>query len=490
LHITKLSDRKDSVKRIVARGVWEDSVNQDFDILIIDGESADPHRIERRLQDAGYLRARTIDPNRSLFELESLSPDVTILGSSLSNKQCYESIRKLKIVDILAPALIETDSSGRREEDFPAGFHGIFRFNLDVGNGEVSDCIREALRSRCDCALIPDLPVLVGRTPRMQLIREGIYRVSDKDVTVLIEGETGTGKEIVANYIHTFSRRRKGPMIKISCGNLPDQLLESEVFGYQKGAFTDARRNKPGRLELADNGTLFLDEVGDLSLFLQVKFLQIFEDRAFSRLGAVEEKMVDARVVAATNCDLAKKMKAGEFRRDLFYRLNVVHIRTPPLRQRKDDIPLLADYFLKKYCSLLKRDPFEVPGNTLELFRSYRWPGNVRELENVVKRAIVLRNWDFVEHEILSGADRAGDEDPPSADPECIPPAGDVARRLRGENPSLREITRAYVSEIERKSILDALNAVRWNRKRAARLLGVSYKTLCNRIKDLDIRSA
>jgi len=471
-------------------GFEKDKVNQDSNILIIDGESADPHGIEIRLQEMGYVRTRTIDPNRSLYELESLSPDVTILGSSLSNEQCYESIRKLKIIDILAPALIETDSTGRREEDFPAGFHGIFRFSLDADNLDISDYIREALSSRSDCAAIPDFPVLVGRTPRMQMIRERIHRVSDKDVTVLIEGETGTGKEIVAHYIHTFSRRRKGPMIKISCGNLPDQLLESEVFGYQKGAFTDARRNKPGRLELADNGTLFLDEVGDLSLFLQVKFLQIFEDRAFSRLGAVEEKMIDARVVAATNCDLAKKVKAGEFRRDLFYRLNVVHIRTPPLRQRKDDIPLLVDYFLKKYCSLLKKEPFEAPGNTLELFRSYRWPGNVRELENVVKRAIVLRNWDFVEQEILSGAERSGDEDSASADQECIPTAGDIARRLRGENPSLREITRAYVSEIERKAILDALNGVRWNRKRAARLLGISYKTLCNRIKDLGIRSA
>jgi len=467
-----------------------EQVDQDLKILVIDGVSADPAGNERRLKEMGYARTRTIGPDKSLLEIESLSPDVTIVGSSLSPEQRYESIRKLKIVDILAPVLVLPGPDTPQEEDLPAGFHGIFSFSPDADRLEISTRIEESLKSRSDCAVLPDLPVLVGRTPKIHTIRDRIHRVSDKDVTVLIEGETGTGKEIVAHCIHYFSLRRKGPLIKISCGNLPDQLLESEVFGYQKGAFTDARRNKPGRLELADNGTLFLDEVGDLSLFLQVKFLQIFEDRAFSRLGAVDEQVIDARVVAATNFDLAKKVKEGEFRRDLFYRLNVVHIRTPPLRERKEDIPLLAEYFLRRYCSLIKKEPVELPAETLERFHSYRWPGNVRELENMVKRAIVLRSWDFVEQEMLSGEKGAAARNgSPSPDSGCTPDLGGLTRHLGEENPSLREITRAYVSEIERKAILDALDVVRWNRKRAAGLLGISYKTVCNRIKDLGIRA-
>ncbi|MBW2023056.1 MAG: sigma 54-interacting transcriptional regulator [Deltaproteobacteria bacterium] len=176
--------------------------------------------------------------------------------------------------------------------------------------------------------------------------------------------------------------------------------MESEVFGFQRGAFTGAHRNKPGRLELSHGGTLFIDEIGDLSLQLQVKFLQVIEDKTFSRLGGVSGKIVDARVIAATNRDLWKMVKEGTFRKDLYYRLNVVHIEAPPLRKRKQDVPLLLDYFINKYCYELKRDPLDLPLHVLGALNEYAWPGNVRELENIVRRAIVLREWDFVFKEL------------------------------------------------------------------------------------------
>ncbi len=336
---------------------------------------------------------------------------------------------------------------------------------------------------------ISDLPFLIGRNPQFQAIRERIYRVSDKDVTVLITGETGTGKEIIARAIHYFSHRSHGPLIKVSCGNLPDQLLESEIFGFQKGAFTDAHRSKPGRLELADKGTLFLDEIGDLSLFLQVKFLQIFEDRSFSRLGAVQEQAVDARVVAATNFDLLKRVKEGHFRRDLFYRLNVVHIRTLPLRERKDDIPLLIDHFLERYSSLLKKSPLKISNGVLEHFQAYHWPGNIRELENTVKRAIAMRTWDFVAQVFLPAAVPEQADTGSKPDLSFLKNSEPLAEWFKNGSASLKEITAAYVSRVERKAILETLEAVRWNKRRAAEVLGVSYKTICNRVKDLKIES-
>lgn len=462
--------------------------NAGIRILVVEAESAGPNRIKDRLTNFGYSRSETVGPETSIREIESHSPDAAIIGPSLTPEQCHDVIRKLKIVDILMPIFVSREPESQEEKKGFGNFHGIAHLAPEFDGEVFSTNIQDALKGRNDHGNAPDLPILIGQSPQMKVIRDRIYSVSDKDVTILITGETGTGKEIIARAIHYFSHRSSGPLIKISCGNLPDQLLESEIFGFQKGAFTDAHRNKPGRLELADRGTLFLDEIGDLSLFLQVKFLQIFEDKSFSRLGAVEERMVDARVLAATNFDLWKKVKQGEFRRDLFYRLNVVHIRTAPLRERMEDIPILVDHFLNKYCSLLRREPMELSKGTLERFYSYPWPGNVRELENLVKRAIVLRNWDFVAQEIRPAESMPEHSDStPESVLKFLRDPDPIAESLRNGKSTLKEITASYVSAIERKTILSALEAVRWNKRKAAEILGVSYKTVCNRIKDLKI---
>jgi len=221
-------------------------------------------------------------------------------------------------------------------------------------------------------------------------VRKKILTVSQRDINVLVTGETGTGKELIARSIHFHSTRNKEPLVKINCVALPNELLESEVFGFQKGAFTGAHQNKPGLLELADGGTLFIDEIGALSMAPQAKFLQVLEDKAFSRLGGIRDKTLDIRIVAATNADLRRMVLEGSFRKDLYYRLNIMPIQVSPLRERIEDVPLLIHYFLNKYCFELKREILSVPDDVINFFLSYHWPGNVRELQNVVERALII----------------------------------------------------------------------------------------------------
>jgi len=315
----------------------------------------------------------------------------------------------------------------------------------------------------------PGLPVLIGQTPEMIDIREKIRTVADKEINLLITGETGTGKELIARSIHFYSRRNEGPLVKINCGALPEQLLESEVLGFQKGAFTGAHKSKPGRLELAHGGTLFIDEIGALSISLQAKFLQVLEDREFSRLGGTREKVLDIRVVAATNADLRKMVREATFRKDLYYRLNNVHMKVPPLREKKDDIPMLTHYFLNKYCLELKKKVLEVPEHVIDFLHSYQWPGNVRELENVVRRAIVLGDWNFIFDEMILDVPASKEELEAStlADSAFVDWPDDRVRTYLGEpNFSLKKISKACVSEAERKLILKALRETEWNRKR------------------------
>jgi two-component system response regulator AtoC len=389
------------------------------------------------------------------------------------------------------PILVCCEKGVMRQEAFHAPFSGIHCFDIALGFETFPDLLRKAVKSIRESESLPDFPVLVGKSPEITKIREKIDAVADKDITVLITGDSGTGKELIARSLHYFSSRNKGPLIKINCGALPDELLESEVFGFQKGAFTGAHKNKPGRLELAHEGTLFVDEIGDLSLPLQVKFLQVLEDKAFSRLGGVRDRIVDTRVIAATNKDLSQKVRKGEFRKDLFFRLNVMHIEAPALRERREDIALMAEYFMRKYCFEFKRGPLNPPERIVNALKNYPWPGNVRELENVIRRVIVLRDWDAALHDIgklsaapglptgsaskTAGTIRAWDE-------------GKIDRFFGRPDVSLKKITRTYVGEVEQNVISQALRATNWNRKKAAESLGVSYKTLLNRIEELHIR--
>ena len=351
----------------------------------------------------------------------------------------------------------------------------------------------------------PSVPgVLLDRNEKMREVRDLVSRVADTDVTVLIRGESGTGKELVARAIHATSPRQSKPFVKVNCAALPSELLESELFGFERGAFTGAIQQKPGKFEFANHGTMFLDEISEMQAPLQSKLLQVLQDGEFARLGSRNDVRVDVRIVAATNRDLERAVADGYFREDLFFRLNVVCITLPPLRQRKDEIPALATLFLKQYAEHYNKQPLELAHDTLRLFAEYDWPGNVRELENLVKRAVILGSDESIRREIadaISARTRLLGPIPalqhqPSA-PLTSPPPLPVAPPPPAAAPvpskpigSLKDIARQAAREAERELIFRTLQHTRWNRREAAEILGISYKALLYKIKEAELDRA
>jgi two-component system response regulator AtoC len=309
---------------------------------------------------------------------------------------------------------------------------------------------------------------------KMQPIRDLISKVAGTNTTVLLRGESGVGKEVVARAIHKASPRAGKQFLKVNCAALPGELLESELFGHEKGAFTGAYRQKPGKFEAAHQGTLLLDEIGEMPLRLQAKLLHVLQDGEFSRVGGERTIGTDVRLIAATNRDLEASMRAHQFREDLYYRLNVIEIRIPPLRERREEIVPLVEYFLKKFNAQYGR-AVDIPPDTLRAFVDYHWPGNIRELENAVKRVVVLGTARPVHLEIVGNLSRGGR--PAAAG------APTFAAAVNAESPiSLKEIARQAAREAERVAIKEVLDRVHWNRAKAARLLQISYKALLYKI--------
>jgi two-component system response regulator AtoC len=313
--------------------------------------------------------------------------------------------------------------------------------------------------------LVGNVPLFSGN-PRMREIRSIIDSIADTDTTVLIRGESGVGKDLIARAIHAASTRREGPFVKVNCAAIPQGLLESELFGHEKGAFTGAYRRKPGQFEYAHKGTIYLDEIGELPLALQAKLLHVLQDFRFSRIGGHGILHVDARVIAATNRDLEDAIRRGEFREDLYYRLDVVEIRVPPLRERREEIPTLAAWFLAKFNAQYARQKALRP-EMLARLCEYPWSGNIRELENVIRRLVVLSDGEQA-IEALIARTRTGSVD--MVHPQIT--------------ESLREIARRGAREAERKALAEVLERVNWNRAEASRILKVSYKTLLNKIRE------
>jgi len=365
-------------------------------ILIYEPDSLISAALKEGFNFLGFTHYRVVAPDAPIAQLEALGPDLAILGPSLETETCLKCNNKLEIVDPSLPILTSCDDCFLPGGPASVPFERYHYISPSLDPTEIAKAVEHALEYKARREAVPNFPLLTGKSPQIRNIRQTILKVCGNDFPVLITGETGIGKEVTARSIHFHSPRRKQPLVKINCGLLPDELLESEVFGFQRGAFTGAYKDKPGRLEMADGGTLLIDEIGNLSLSHQVKFLQVIEDKGFSRLGATSNKAIDARIIALTNSDLHKKVRESSFRKDLFYRINVVNIEMPPLRARKDDILILAHYFLNKYSFDFKRESLEIPDEVANLFLVYRWPGNVRELENVVRRAFVLRNFSFV----------------------------------------------------------------------------------------------
>ena len=358
----------------------------------------------------------------------------------------------------------------------------------------------------------------------MRRIATVIEQVGDSDVTVLIRGESGVGKELVARAIHQRSTRRNRPFVKVNCAALPAELLESELFGHEKGAFTGAATTRIGKFEQADGGTLMLDEIGEMKPALQAKLLHVLQDAEFTKLGGNKRVEVDVRVVAATNRDLEKMMISGDFREDLYYRLRVIELTVPPLRERRDEIPTLLDSFIARYSRKYKRDAADDLSPQLRrLFLEYDWPGNIRELENMIKRLVILQDEQLVFAEIERSMRRVrrcrrrpgggdggrrrrrrapSDFAVPASAPIYAPPDADRRRPTTAIEPesaappvvpepesdgSLAAVAKAASMKAEKALIEKTLDQVHWNRRKAAQILGVSYKTLLNKIKECTI---
>jgi len=335
--------------------------------------------------------------------------------------------------------------------------------------------------------------LLFGDSQNMVEVKELIDLVADTDATVLIKGESGTGKELVARRLHALSSRNKKLLVKLNCAAIPQELLESELFGYERGAFTGAQRQKPGKFELAHGGSIFLDEISEMHPSLQAKLLHVLQDGEFTRLGGKEDVSVNVRVISATNRVLERAVEQGTFREDLFYRLNVVSIFLPPLRERKEDIPMLVEYFLKRYNNYYNKTAKPFSSDTIFRLMEYNWPGNVRQMENLVKRYVILGNEAQIIKEALSAPpEQAGYHVATAQIAGFVPHVANIVHepeiihhveKKDMSNVSLKDLGRKAALEAEQEAIERVLNQTKWNRREAAKILKISYKALLNKIK-------
>jgi DNA-binding NtrC family response regulator len=338
-----------------------------------------------------------------------------------------------------------------------------------------------------------DFTMLFGTSPRMEEVKMTIEQVADTTATVLIRGESGSGKEVVARMIYGNSSRRDKPFVKVNCAAIPHELLESELFGYEPGAFTGANRQKLGKFDQANYGTIFLDEISEMHPALQAKLLHVLQDGEFARLGGKRDIAVDVRVLAATNKPIEKAVEDGLFREDLFYRLNVVTIHLPPLRERREEIPVFLDFFLRKYNEYYGKQPPAFSEYAVSRMMEYSWPGNIRELENLVKRYVIVGNEAQIIRELSTHKPIMASVAPPEsaerkAGPAAAPPLVAYSKSADGEleMPSLLEIGKRAAMQAEREAIERVLAQTRWNRRQAARILKVSYKALLNKLKAIE----
>ena len=422
-----------------------------------------------------------------------LPPDLVTLDVMLPGISGLDTLRELRALAPEVP-IIMLSGHGRTQTIVGAVRMGAVDFlRKPFEPEELETAFTRALLRRDDAEPAEELPSprklepgsrssarISGRSAQMRHVHDVIDHVSDTDITVLIRGESGSGKEVFAQAIYEKSSRADCPFVKVNCAALPSELLESELFGYERGAFTGAERRKLGKFEIADTGTIFLDEISEMHPSLQAKLLQVLQDGQFARLGGERDVKVDARVIAATNCDLEASVREGKFRDDLFYRLNVVTLNIPPLRERPDEIELLTDHFLRRYAVEYGKEYRDASPELRECFAFYGWPGNVRELENLVKRLVVLGDERAVIDEVRS---RLVEPSPTEANGA---ERSELDRFMKGEvgHVSLKRIARDAAQAAERCLIEKVLQRTRWNRKEAAQILQISYKALLYKMRD------
>jgi DNA-binding NtrC family response regulator len=471
-------------------------------LLIIDDDPKVSWILSEGLQgDFEILSAR--DGIEGIQVASTEKPDLILLDIKMPGMNGMEVLAKLKKAD-LPSEIIMLSGHGETKyvvESIQQGAAEFVNKPFDVKEVEIHiQSVLEKSRLRQELSHLKDelkaksqYDSFVGDSQGMLDVKNIIEQVADSELTVLIRGESGTGKEIVARMLHGMSGRSKNTFSKVNCAAIPRDLLEAELFGYEKGAFTGAHRTKPGRFEVANNGTMFLDEIGDMPLELQSKLLQVLEQHEFVRVGGINTINVDLRIVCATNKNLEEAIGNQLFRDDLFYRLNEITIYLPPLRDRKDDIPLLVEHFLDKYVSLYKKDVPPLSREAVARLMEYNYPGNVRQLENLVKQVVVREDEKIIEGLLIRGQQiQTTRSYQPDRQPTGAPvAAGGIDDSEMSENAepdySLKRRVSKAVSYEEKKLISEILNKVNWNRRKAAEILEISYRSLLYKIKDYRI---
>ena len=452
-------------------------------VLVVDDAEGIRSYLANLVRARGY-EAETAEGGEAALEaLESgPAPDLVLLDIMMPDIDGLETLRRIREIDPGVPVVM-ISVVGRAATIVEAMQLGADDFiNKPFEEEELDECLSRLLAQDDDRRAAEPDPVrsAVWDSAAMSEIAQVLDQIGDTNVTVLIQGESGVGKEIVARAIHERSTRAEGPFVKVNCAALPEDLLESELFGYEKGAFTGAHARKYGKFEVASGGTIFLDEIGEMSPGLQAKLLQVLQDSQFSRLGGNREVTVDVRVVCATHRPLLEMVAENTFREDLYFRLNVVNIAIPPLRERREEIPIFVSNFMQRYSVEYGKPAREISDRLAAAFQRYGFPGNVRELENMVKRIVVLESEDSILDELARR--EAGDRGRRSAFEELLEEIEETA----GDIP-LREVGRRASLEVEREAIEAVLLQTGWNRKQAAKLLGVSYKTLLQKIRECEL---
>src|SRR5256885_472253 len=447
-------------------------------ILVADDDASIRSLLKQPPPDEGFRVTEAATGSEVVENVKAQSPDLVIMDLRMPELDGIEALQKVKTASPRTAVLIMT-AFGTSNAAIKAMELGAFDyitkpFELDKISYTVKrafqyqDLTQEVEVLRDEISSLVQTERIVGNSSAMQEVYKTVGKVAKADATVLITGESGTGKELVAEALHYNSTRRSGPLVKVSCAALPETLLEAELFGHEKGSFTGALATRKGRFELADKGTIFLDEIGEMSLATQTKLLRVLQERKIERVGSSIPIKVDIRVIVATNKDLGKQVEANRFRDDLFYRLNVINIHMPPLRERKEDVPALVEHFLAKHRYSASAQPATISEEALRRLNEYNWPGNVRELENVIERAVVLSRGQIITSRELPFGDHDAD-----------------AHEEEGEDVSTeKSFFKKSVSQFEKDLIMKALRDANGNRSKAAEMLGIYRRLLYAKIKE------
>ncbi|MBW7848110.1 MAG: sigma-54-dependent Fis family transcriptional regulator [Bacteroidales bacterium] len=460
-------------------------------ILIVDDEENVRYSFKKFFRDGQTTIAEAKNGNEAINLLKKGEFDLVLMDIEMPGLSGLEAIQHIKKMHPNLPVIIMT-AFGTTERVIAAMKYGAFEyiekpFDLD----RLKEIVKEALSTKylsaneappaSETKNIESHNKIIGASTEMKEVFKMIGRVAASDVSVLISGESGTGKELVAKALHRFSDRSEKPFVAINCAAIPDNLLESELFGYEKGAFTDAGQSKAGKFEQADGGTLFLDEVADMSLTLQAKLLRVLQEGTFERLGSNKTIKSNVRIISASNKNLDEAIADGKFREDLYYRLKVITITIPPLRMRKDDIPLLASHFLNLYTKSLKRPPTILPEESIEILEKQHWPGNVRQLENLIKRAILFSKNNVITPEVLENELSSGSSEEIRLPRKALPILPENLDEYDGH------LYKFVIEQTEKELIQRTLQHTKGNQSRASKLLGISRAMLYERIDKFGI---